>query len=115
MDMTNNDDKLLEKFFSEAARTEIADGGFSRRVMRSLPDRTLLKARLWTAFCLAFGVVMAVGFRVWHEAAVWLAGAVRTIVAADLQWHHVAHLLVAMAVVMALLIKEVMDRERSWW
>ena len=48
-------------------------------------------------------------------AAVWLAGAVRTIVAADLQWHHVAHLLVAMAVVMALLIKEVMDRERSWW
>ena len=35
--MMENDDKLLTSFFAEH-RQEIADNGFSRRVLRHLPD-----------------------------------------------------------------------------
>ena len=48
MVMTENDDKLLENFFAEK-RQEVADNGFTRRVMRSLPRRSNRLARLWTA------------------------------------------------------------------
>ena len=37
--MTENDDKLLTDFFA-GNRQEIPDNGFTRRVMRHLPDRT---------------------------------------------------------------------------
>ena len=37
--MMENDDKLLTSFFAEH-RQEIADNGFSRRVLRHLPDRS---------------------------------------------------------------------------
>lgn len=46
--MTENDDKLLESFFA-GERQEVADNGFTRRVMRSLPRRSNRMARLWTA------------------------------------------------------------------
>ena len=50
--MTENNDKLLENFFAEN-RQEVADNGadngFSRRVMRQLPNRSNRLARLWTA------------------------------------------------------------------
>ena len=39
--MTENNDKLLIDFFAEN-RQEIPDNGFTRRVMRHLPDRTRL-------------------------------------------------------------------------
>lgn len=48
MVMTENNDKLLENFFAEN-RQEVADNGFSRRVMRHLPNRSNRLARLWTA------------------------------------------------------------------
>lgn len=38
MDMTDNDDKLLKSFFSEYGVSDVADNGFSSRVMRSLPE-----------------------------------------------------------------------------
>ncbi|WP_301202912.1 DUF5056 domain-containing protein, partial [uncultured Parabacteroides sp.] len=37
--MMENDDKLLTSFFAEH-RQEIADNGFSRRVLRHLPGRS---------------------------------------------------------------------------
>ena len=46
--MTENDDKLLGNFFAEK-RQEVADNGFTRRVMRKLPCRDNRLARLWTA------------------------------------------------------------------
>ena len=46
--MTENNDKLLENFFAEN-RQEVADNGFSRRVMHRLPNRNSRLARLWTA------------------------------------------------------------------
>ena len=48
--MMENDDKLLTSFFAEH-RQEIADNGFSRRVLRHLPDRSRHLAQIWTAFC----------------------------------------------------------------
>lgn len=41
----NNDDVLVKKFFSEN-RIDVPDDGFSRRVMRRLPDRTRRISRL---------------------------------------------------------------------
>ena len=44
--MTENNDKLLIDFFAEN-RQEIPDNGFTRRVMRHLPDRTIAKYVHW--------------------------------------------------------------------
>ena len=44
-----DNDKLLRDFFTEN-RQEIADRGFSRRVMHHLPDRSNRLARIWNAF-----------------------------------------------------------------
>ena len=49
-----DNDKLLKDFFAENKR-EIADNGFSRRVMHHLPDRSNRLARLWTVFVMAVG------------------------------------------------------------
>lgn len=57
--MTENDDKLLESFFAEE-RQEVADNGFTRRVMRSLPRRSNRLARLWTAGGFALAAVLFV-------------------------------------------------------
>ena len=43
-----DNDKLLRDFFTEN-RQEIADRGFSRRVMHHLPDRSNRLGRLWNA------------------------------------------------------------------
>ncbi len=43
------DDKLIKEFFGQH-REEIPDNGFSRRVMRQLPDRRSRWSGLWTGF-----------------------------------------------------------------
>ncbi|MDR0896047.1 MAG: DUF5056 domain-containing protein [Prevotellaceae bacterium] len=49
--MEIDNDKLLRQYFA-ANRQEIADRGFSRRVMQHIPDRRVrLIGRLWSAFC----------------------------------------------------------------
>ena len=50
-----DNDKLLRNFFAEN-RQEIADNGFSRRVMHHLPDRSYRLARLWSAFVMAIAI-----------------------------------------------------------
>lgn len=57
--MMENDDKLLTSFFAEH-RQEIADNGFSRRVLRHLPDRSRHLAQIWTAFCFTLALVLFV-------------------------------------------------------
>ena len=52
-----NNDKLLRDFFSENKK-EIEDSGFSRRVMRNLPDRSNRLAQYWTAFVMTIGMVL---------------------------------------------------------
>ena len=57
--MMKNNDKLLTSFFAEH-RQEIADNGFSRRVLRHLPDRSRHLAQIWTAFCFTLALVLFV-------------------------------------------------------
>ena len=57
--MMENDDKLLTSFFAEH-RQEIADNGFSRRVLRHLPDRSHHLAQMWTACCFTLALVLFV-------------------------------------------------------
>lgn len=54
-----DNDKLLRNFFAEN-KQEIADNGFSRRVMRHLPDRSCRLARIWSAFVTAVATVLFV-------------------------------------------------------
>ncbi|GAA6257028.1 DUF5056 domain-containing protein [Bacteroides sp. f07] len=54
-----NNDKLLRDFFSKN-KQEIADNGFSRRVMHHLPDRSRRLARIWSAFIMAVVTVLFV-------------------------------------------------------
>ncbi len=49
--MMETNDKLIRDFFGEH-KQEIADNGFSRRVMHRLPDRQRKLTRLWKA-CVA--------------------------------------------------------------
>lgn len=45
--MMENNDRLLEEFFA-ANRHEIADNGFSRRVMRRLPTHRWQLSQIWS-------------------------------------------------------------------
>lgn len=54
--MMDNDDKLLKQFFSEH-KQEIADNGFSRRVMHHLPNRQIQLARWWSLCCFVVGLL----------------------------------------------------------
>lgn len=59
--MTESDDRLIERFFQEAAQQQIADDGFTERVMASLPDasvRVHQLTRMWTWFCILTGGVL---------------------------------------------------------
>ena len=64
MDMTDNDNRLVERFFQEASRQEIADDGFTERVMRGVEtveadmSRSSLLCRLWTWSCILTGGVL---------------------------------------------------------
>ncbi|MBR3716921.1 MAG: DUF5056 domain-containing protein [Bacteroidaceae bacterium] len=56
MDMVDNDDILLKDFL-QANKQEVADNGFSRRVMNRLPER---KAQLLSYLLSAVSIVLAV-------------------------------------------------------
>lgn len=55
--MTENDEQMLMRFFDEH-RQDIADNGFTERVMRQLPTRTMRLSRWWTAICWAIGIAL---------------------------------------------------------
>lgn len=62
--MTEYEDKRIVSFFEEYARKEIADDGFSQRVMRSLPSHDYVYKqrlnRIWMAVCALAAVVLFV-------------------------------------------------------
>ncbi len=57
--MDNKDEQLVAEFLAPAKR-EIPDGGFSRRVMRRLPGRSLRVSRAWSACGLALAAALFV-------------------------------------------------------
>lgn len=78
--LSATDDQLLQAFFADNRMKEIPDDGFSDRVMQALPsleqEQALAKRRrlehLWTAACVAVGVVAAVVCQGWEQIQGWL-------------------------------------------
>ena len=55
--MNNTDDQLINKFM-QANKREIADNGFSRRVMRRLPIQTKAFADILTFICIVVSGIL---------------------------------------------------------
>ena len=96
--LSATDDQLLQAFFADNRMEEIPDDGFSDRVMQALPgleqEKTMLSLEpektvlsleqeqalakrlrlehLWTAACVAVGVVAAVVCQGWEQIQGWL-------------------------------------------
>ena len=75
-----SDEQFLQAFFADNMMAGIPDDGFSDRVMQALPDleqeKALAKRRrlehLWTAACVAVGVIAAVVCQGWEQIQGWL-------------------------------------------
>ncbi|MBQ3700492.1 MAG: DUF5056 domain-containing protein [Prevotella sp.] len=76
--MTEDNDLLLQQFFSDAARQQIADNGFTERVMQRLPSRINWFNRLWTMFCIVVFAVLFVVCHGWELLSVQLEVLLRT-------------------------------------
>ena len=87
--LSATDDQLLQAFFADNRMEEIPDDGFSDRVMQALPgleqEKTALALdqnqalakrlrleHLWTAACVAVGIVAAVVCQGWEQIQGWL-------------------------------------------
>ncbi len=106
MDMTDDKDLLLQQVFSEAAQQQIADNGFTERVMQHLPktaeqvsqeplqvlqNQTACEAqkaslatmrrinRLWTVASVAVFAALFIVFRGWEMLAIQFEVMVRTL------------------------------------
>lgn len=55
--MTENNDKLIHRFMNDRKK-EIEDHGFSRRVMKQLPDREKRISNLWVVCCSIAGMIL---------------------------------------------------------
>ena len=76
--MIEDNDSLLQQFFSEAASQQIADNGFTERVMQRLPSRMNWFVRIWNTVCIVLFAVLFVVFRGWDLLAVQLEVMLRT-------------------------------------
>lgn len=56
-DFLTESDELLVKGFFEENKIDIADNGFSERVMRRLPSPSVRLNRIWTAVCTLLGAM----------------------------------------------------------
>ena len=79
--MTEDNEHLLQQFFNEAARQQIADDGFTERVMQHLPARKSWFGRLWTPFCITTFVVLFIIFRGWELLFAHLEGLLHSLAA----------------------------------
>ena len=87
--LSATDDQLLQAFFADNKMEEVPDDGFSDRVMQALPsleqEKTVLRLEqkqawvkrrrlehLWTAACVAVGIVAAVTCQGWEQIQDWL-------------------------------------------
>lgn len=67
-----DNEQLLRQFFSEAAHQQIADEGFSTRVMQRLPADTGRFVRWWNVACILLFAILFVLVRGWELVAVQL-------------------------------------------
>lgn len=79
--MMEDNERLLQNFFSEAAGTPIADDGFTNRVMQRLPQRVNWFTHLWNIFCVTVFMVLFVVFRGWESLMAQFVVMMRTLMA----------------------------------
>ena len=80
-ELSAQDEQLLQSFFADC-RMDIPDDGFSDRVMQALPssemEKEVAKRRrlehLWTAACVAIGIVAAIVCQGWEQIQSFLYG-----------------------------------------
>ncbi len=104
----NKDDLLLEQFFQPAREMQLADDGFTQRVMQRLPDRQMQRSRLWTAACVVLSLALFTLVGGWRLLALGVLKMLTTVPTTG----QVAQLWIALVVVSVLLVTEVLRRER---
>ena len=103
--MTEDNDLLLKQFFQDAAQQQIADNGFTERVMQRLPQRSLLAARrkwltrLWNLCCVVVFAILFVLIDGWELLAVQFEVMLRTLAVQTVS----VNLLMAISVLFGLL------------
>ena len=112
------DNELLEKFFSDARQTEIADDGFSARVMAQLNAdavarqaalrRERLFSRLWTLLCVAVAAALFVVLGGWNIIAYGLLMFLNT----PPTQHQILVFMASVGVIALLTVVEIFSRER---
>ena len=108
MDMT--DHELLEQFFEPARRMQVADDGFTDRVMSRLPRHDVRwLSRLWTVFCIVVAVVLFVVLQGWES----IVHGIYTLVTTPPTQQQLLMLVVSAFVVGLLAVSEILSRERS--
>ena len=100
LEQTEIDDELLEQFFDEARRHEVADNGFTQQVISRLPDRAIRQSHWWTASCVLLGLVLFVVCKGWQPVVIGLYYMVHSL----LTEVHVLPLLISMGVTTCLAV-----------
>ena len=110
--MADNDNIIVERFFSEMSQTEIADNGFSRRVMHTIPSRTEQLARMWTIFCIAVSVALFFIFDVWKIIVLNIEIFLRTLPTIELSPSMLLNAFVVFAVIISASVYATIQHER---
>lgn len=120
MDMMEDNERLLQQFFNDAASQQIDDNGFTEHVMQRIEaeqrvQRSTLNvqrfSRLWNVFCITTFVVLFIVFRGWELLAVHFEVMLRTLAAQSFS----INLMMIFSVVFGLLLVgagEVISSER---
>ena len=81
--MSEDSNQQLQQFFKDAARQQIADNGFTDKVMKALPEHPTFDVarfnRLWTLLCVLVYAVFFIVFQGWQLLAVHFEVMVRTL------------------------------------
>lgn len=110
------DDELLGQLFLDSRQTDIADNGFSERVMQQIATVEKQRAasdcrrlsRLWTAFCVGVATVLFVALHGWETLAYGLVMLVNT----PPTQTQLLSLLLSVAVVGTMAIGEQLQRQK---
>jgi len=110
------DNELLEKFFQPARQMDIADNGFTERVMQQIAIHDVRQkafdasrlSRLWTAFCVIVAVTLFVLMRGWEPISYGLMMLINT----PPTQQQMLTLFVSVVVVGLLVIGDIIGRER---
>lgn len=110
--MTDKDNILVERFFSEAPKTELPDNGFSNRVMNSLPSQTEKLARTWTIFCTFVSVILFFAFDVWQIILINTEVFLRTLLTSQLSPSFIFNMFIVFAGIVSAIAYAAISRER---